>query len=46
MIKEINVRLDGYSILHVTGQVLVNWGYELVEDDWLYIYFFFFFLLK
>ena len=33
MIKEVNCRFDHYSVSLKTGQVLLHWGYELIEDD-------------
>ena len=33
MIKDADGRFDYYSISPVIRQVLLHWGYELVEDD-------------
>ena len=33
MIKDVNGRFDDYSILLKIKQILLNWGYELVESD-------------
>ena len=35
MIKNVNCRIDDYSISPKSRQILVHWGYELVESDWL-----------
>ena len=32
MIKDVNGKLDDYSILAKTRQILLRWGYELVES--------------
>ena len=38
MIKDVNGRFDGYSISPKIEQILLHWGYELVESDlsWLF----------
>ena len=33
MIKDVNGRFDDYAISPMIGQVLLHWGYELVESD-------------
>ena len=33
MIKDVNGRFDDYSILPKIKQILLHWGYELVESD-------------
>ena len=33
MIKDVNGRFDDYSILLKIKQILLHWGYELVESD-------------
>ena len=33
MIKDSNGRFDDYSISHKIRQILLHWGYELVEND-------------
>ena len=33
MIKAINARFHDYSILPKIRQILLHWGYELVESD-------------
>lgn len=33
MIKEVNCRIDHYSVSLKIGQVLLHWAYELVADD-------------
>ena len=33
MIKDVNVRFDDYSISLKIRQILLHWGYELVEND-------------
>ena len=33
MIKDANVRFDDYSISLKIRQILLHWGYELVEND-------------
>ena len=33
MIKDINDRFDYYSISPKIIQILLHWGYKLVEDD-------------
>ena len=33
MIKVINAKFVDYSILPKTRQILLHWGYELVESD-------------
>ena len=33
MMKDVNGRFDDYSISPVLRQVLLHWGYELLEDD-------------
>ena len=33
MIKDVNGRFDGYSISPKIEQILLHWGYELVESD-------------
>ena len=35
-IKDVNGRFDDYSISPKIRQILLNWGYELVENDLLY----------
>ena len=33
MIKDVNVAFDDYSISPKIRQILLHWGYELVEID-------------
>ena len=33
MIKDVNGRFDGYSISPKIRQILLHWGYELIESD-------------
>ena len=33
MIKDTGSEFDGYSISPKVGQILINWGYELIEKD-------------
>ena len=33
MIKDVNGRFDDYSISRKIRQILLHWGYELVESD-------------
>ena len=33
MIKDVNGRFDDYSILTKIRQILLHWGYELIEND-------------
>ena len=33
MIKDVNGRFDDYSISPKIGQILLHWGYALVEND-------------
>ena len=33
MIKDVNRRFDGYSISPKIRQILLHWGYALVEND-------------
>ena len=33
MINYVNGKFDDYSILAKIRQILLHWGYELVEDD-------------
>ena len=33
MIKDVTARFDYYSILPKIRQILLHWGYELVESD-------------
>ena len=33
MIKDVNGRFDGYLISPKIRQILLHWGYELVESD-------------
>ena len=33
MIKDVNGRFDDYSISLKIRQILLHWGYELVESD-------------
>ena len=33
MIKDINGRFDDYAILSMIREVLLLWGYELLESD-------------
>ena len=33
MIKDVNCRFDDYSISPIIRQILLLWGYELVEND-------------
>ena len=33
MIKDVNGRFDGYSILPKIRRILLQWGYELVKSD-------------
>ena len=40
MIKDVNGRFDDYSILSKIRQILLHWGYELVENDLLWVFFF------
>ena len=40
MIKDVNGRFDDYSILLKIKQILLNWGYELVESDLFWFIFF------
>ena len=35
MIKEANSKFDDYSISPKIGQILLHWGYELTEKDFL-----------
>ena len=39
MIKDANARFDDFSISPVTRQLLLHWGYQLVEDDFLWFIF-------
>ena len=41
MIKDVNGRIDNYSISPKIRQVLLHWGYELVESDLLLFVFLF-----
>ena len=41
MIKDVNGRIDDYSISPKIRQVLLHWGYELVESDLLLFIFLF-----
>ena len=41
MIKDVNGRIDNYSISPKIRQVLLHWGYELVESDLLIFVFLF-----
>ena len=41
MIKDINGRIDDYSISPKDRQILLHWIYELVESDLLWSFFFF-----
>ena len=41
MIKNADGSFDNYSILTVVRQILLHWGYELVEDNWLWFIFLF-----
>ena len=41
MIKDINGRIDDYSISPKVRQILLHWIYELVESDLLWFFFFF-----
>ena len=41
MIKDVNGRIDDYSISPKIRQVLLHWGYELVESDLLLFIFWF-----
>ena len=43
MIKDVNGRFDDYSISPVIRQVLLHWGYELVDDDLQWFIFFCFY---
>ena len=36
MIKDVNDRFDDYSVLPKIRQILLHWGYELVERDLLW----------
>ena len=36
MIKDFNGRFDNYSISPKVRQILLHWGYELVESDLLW----------
>ena len=40
MIKDVNGRIDDYAISPVIREVLLHWGHELVENDWLLFYLF------
>ena len=40
MIKDVNGRFDNYSISPKIRQVLLRWGYELVQNDFLRFIFF------
>ena len=46
MIKDVNSRFDEYSISPKIRQILLHWGYELVEGDLLWFLFFLFFFYK
>ena len=46
MIKDVNSRFDEYSISPKIRQILLHWGYELVEGDLLWLLFFLFFFIK
>ena len=35
MIKDANGKFDHYSVLPKIRHILLHWGYELVESDWL-----------
>ena len=35
MIKDVNGRFDVCSISPKSRQILLHWGYKLVENDWL-----------
>ena len=41
MIKDVNGRFDGYLISPKIRQILLHWGYELVESDLLWFIFFY-----
>ena len=41
MIKDVNGRIDNYSTSPKIRQVLLHWGYELVESDLLLFVFLF-----
>ena len=41
MIRSINGRFDDYSISPKIRQILLHWGYELVESDLLWLIFLF-----
>ena len=42
MIKEVNGRFNDYSISPKIRQFLLRWGYELVKNDLLWVFFFLF----
>ena len=46
MIKDVDDRFDDYSILPNIRQIILHWGYELVESDMLWFVFFFNFWQK
>ena len=33
MIKDVNGRFDDYSISPIIRQILLHWGYKLVQND-------------
>ena len=35
MIKDAGIKFDDYSISPKTRQILLHWGYELIEKDFL-----------
>ena len=39
MIKDVNGKFEDYSISPKIRQILLHWGYELVESDLLWIFF-------
>ena len=39
MVKDVNGRFDDYSISPKIKQILLHWGYELVECDLLWFVF-------
>ena len=40
MIKDVNGSFDDFSVLPKIKQNLLHWGYELVENDLLFIFLF------
>ena len=46
MIKDVDDRFDDYSILPNIRQIILHWGYELVESDMLWFVVFFIFWQK